>query len=308
MTDRARAHPRTAPATGRRPVDASMTLINEVMRRPLDPGYQEAADRRRAAGNPPLRMTTRAWLAVLAFGLGVVTVTAALDLRAPEPAVAEARELLQDQIAERATVADRFQDELEATQQQVSELQTAAIGGQDPELLARLAADGVAAGAVAVSGPGLRVTVQDSDAVVQRPDRASLDERVQDVDLQIVVNGLWAAGAEAVAINGHRLTAVTAVRSAGSAILVDLIPLSGPYVVDAIGDPNQLATRFARTSAGQHLALLRNTYGISSQIATEDSLELAGSSGTRLWSATAPGEAIPDDVASSGPTDGGDGP
>ena len=36
-----------------------------------------------------------------------------------------------------------------------------------------------------------------------------------------LVNGLWQAGAEAISINGQRLTSTSAIRFAGQAILVD---------------------------------------------------------------------------------------
>ena len=45
-------------------------------------------------------------------------------------------------------------------------------------------------------------------------------------DLQIVVNGLWASGAEAVSVNGQRLTSKAAIRFAGQAILVNYRPLT----------------------------------------------------------------------------------
>lgn len=285
-----------------------MNLLNEVMQRPLDPGYQEATDRRRAAGSRPVGLRRRAWLLVLAIALGMLTATAAADLRAPEPAVAQARALLEKQIEERTAVAEQLQAENDDRSREIAALQAAAIGVQNPALLARLAADGVSSGAAAVSGSGLRITLQDSADAREDPERANPDERVQDVDLQIAVNGLWASGAEAIAINRHRLTAVTAIRSAGSAILVDLVPLSGPYVIEAIGDPAQLATRFARTAAGDHLATLRNTYGVGSRITSQDRLELPGSTATRLWSATAAPATTPAGVASSGPTPEGDTP
>jgi uncharacterized protein YlxW (UPF0749 family) len=68
--------------------------------------------------------------------------------------------------------------------------------------------------------------------------------RVRDADLQDVVNGLWAAGAEAVAVDGQRLTALSAIRSAGESVLVDLRPLSPPYTVEAVGDPAALEVGF----------------------------------------------------------------
>lgn len=296
-----------------------MTLLNEVMRRPLDPGYQQAADRRRAAGDPPVGALRRGWLLALAIVLGLLTATAAVDLRAPQPAVAQARILLDKQIGERTAAAATLLAENQRRSAQIAELQSAAIGTSDPQLLAQLTADGVSSGTLAVAGPGLRITVQDSATAREHPGQGSTDDRVQDVDLQIAVNGLWAAGAEAIAINGHRLTAVTAIRSAGSAILVDLAPLSGPYVVEAIGDPARLTTRFARTAAGQHLTTLRNTYGIASDITSEERLELPGSTEPHLSSASAAGAPTtsptspagansPSAVASSAPTGEGDTP
>ncbi len=71
-----------------------------------------------------------------------------------------------------------------------------------------------------------------------------------DVDLQILANGLWQAGAEAVAINGHRLSSLTAIRSAGDAITVDFRSLTRPYRVEAIGDPRTLPARFVETAGG----------------------------------------------------------
>ncbi len=71
-----------------------------------------------------------------------------------------------------------------------------------------------------------------------------------DIDLQILANGLWQAGAEAVAINGHRLSTLTAIRAAGEAITVDYRSLTRPYRVEAIGDPHTSQQQFVRDHAG----------------------------------------------------------
>ncbi|MBC7549396.1 MAG: hypothetical protein H7269_00580, partial [Cellulomonas sp.] len=114
--------------TAAAPVDASMTLLKEVMLKPLDPGYQEATDRRLAAGDPTVSKRTRAGLFVLAAILGPVTASAAVDLRAPEPAVAQARALLEEQIAERTAVAERPQTENTRNIRDIAGLQAAALG------------------------------------------------------------------------------------------------------------------------------------------------------------------------------------
>ena len=85
------------------------------------------------------------------------------------------------------------------------------------------------------------------DAASGTDDRS---DRVYDLDLQILTNGLWQAGAEAVAINGHRLSALTAIRGAGEAITVDFRSLTRPYRVEAIGDARTLQARFVESSGG----------------------------------------------------------
>src|SRR5690625_7888897 len=73
---------------------------------------------------------------------------------------------------------------------------------------------------------------------------------------------------------------MSAIRSAGDAVLVDFQPLQGPYVVEAIGEPNRLETGMAANQAGQHLQLLSNAYNIGVSTKTSDHLQLASGSDT----------------------------
>lgn len=265
--------------------DASMSLLNEVVRNPLEPEYaQAAAEGRAAAGLGQYRVT----VVVLAALIGVLTTAAVLVLRSPQPSTVEARELLEQEIRERTAEAEELSalnDQLDA---EISELQNQALESQDPDLLAVLAQDELVAGTVPVVGPGLVIVLYDAPA--GEDGERDPESRVQDVDLQIVVNGLWAAGAEAVAINDHRLTAMSAIRSAGEAVLVDLAPLVPPYRVSAVGDARALQTGLARTAAARHLALLNETYGIRSEIAEQERVELPGAAAPllRFAQATAP--------------------
>ena len=87
--------------------------------------------------------------------------------------------------------------------------------------------------------------------------------RVTDGDLQIAVNGLWAAGAEAGSINGQRLSATSAIRTAGSAVLSsDFRPLSPPYEITALGDPEALQAGVEAAESGDYLAELSTRFGI----------------------------------------------
>lgn len=258
-----------------RVVDASMTLLNEVYRRPLDPGYAEAAARRESAG-PSTRRAPRALALVLvAAVLGLAIAAATLALRQPPTAALAARQLLEKQIQQRTDDAAQTQEHITSLSAQIQQLQRDALGTTATELARNVQAESVAAGTMSVTGPGLRVVL--SDAPTTDPDTQDPDDRVQDIDLQVLVNGLWAAGAEAVAVNGQRLTATSAIRSAGDAVLVDMVALSSPYTVDAIGNAGRLQADLARTAAGQHLATLRTTYGIGVDTSSQKHLSLPGS-------------------------------
>ncbi|MBI9115394.1 DUF881 domain-containing protein [Sanguibacter suaedae] len=265
---------------GRRPVDESMTLLNEVMHRPLDPGYAEAAARR-ADGQQPVRgWSTKAWLLALAALLGLVTATATAKLREPEPAALQARQLLEEQIVERRDQVDLAVEENQSLQDSIDELRDATLESTSPETLEVVRRDNLVNGTVAVRGPGMVVTVE--DGVLAEEDPLAY---VQDQDLQTLVNALWAAGAEGISINGQRLTATTAIRSAGAAVLVDLVGLQSPYVVSVVGDPEGMETALARSSAASTLASLANKYGIRTTVARVDDVTLPAGSSDVLFSA-----------------------
>ncbi len=92
--------------------------------------------------------------------------------------------------------------------------------------------------------------------------------------MQRVVNGLWESGAEAVAINGQRLTSLSAIRAAGDAVLVDNKPLVPPYTVLAIGNGQKLSTAFQDSADGQYLHALVENFGIRSSISAEGDVRL----------------------------------
>lgn len=110
---------------------------------------------------------------------------------------------------------------------------------------------GATAGTVALRGPGLRVELAPSDREPETEADATA-YGIYDGDVQLVVNALLAAGAEAVSINGSRLVATTPIRAAGDTIVVNFRPLSPPYEISAIGasrerfEASDIARRFQR--------------------------------------------------------------
>ena len=277
---------RHGPGEQPRSPDASMTLLTEFYRRPLDAGYAEAAARRAAGSEPRRSWRSTAGLVALAVGLGLGATAATLALRQPASSVAAARELLESQIEQRSAEAAAIQDDITTKTDEIASLQEALLGDEGQPVRDQIEADAVEAGVMPVIGRGLRLVL--TDAPSDDPDDVDPALRVQDIDLQIVVNGLWAAGAEAIAVNGQRLTSMTAIRSAGDAVLVDLVALSSPYTVDAVGDAADMQTELARAAAGQHLATLRTNWGIGVQMTSQSKLELPGTGLVTLYSAKVP--------------------
>jgi uncharacterized protein YlxW (UPF0749 family) len=242
-----------------------MDLLLQIIRQPVDPDYAAVA----ARGTAPAR---RPWLlAVVAVLIGVLFAVAALQTTRTAPALqSERRELIQ-RVQDASAEQDQLRSRATALSSDITTLRTAALGGDasSQELQRRISRLEPVVGDVAVRGPGVLVLVDDAPAAAEQQDR------VLDLDLQILANGLWGAGAEAVAINGHRLSTLTAIRSAGDAITVDYRSLTPPYRVEAIGDPRTLPASFAESPAGAWWHDL-------AQLTDAKRLDLAADPGLRL--------------------------
>ncbi|MYZ06520.1 DUF881 domain-containing protein [Streptomyces sp. SID2999] len=271
---------RSSPARPRRP-DASMSLITNVMDHSLDDGYAEAAARRKSLGEGGLPKTLRAKLGLaggLVLAALVVTVGAA-QAHVAAPVVAKERQELIDRIDRETTAADKLESSVDRLREDVGARQRAALrqtGGSQADLVSLLS------GATAVHGPGVKLVVNDAKEASSGGDGTNPREsagfsdtgRVRDRDMQRVVNGLWASGAEAVSINGQRLTALSAIRAAGDAILVDNRPLVPPYTVLAVGDGQKLSTAFQNSADGLYLHALQDNFGIRTAISAEGDVRL----------------------------------
>jgi uncharacterized protein YlxW (UPF0749 family) len=258
-----------------------MSLLTNVMDHSLDDGYAEAAARKKAAGDSGMPKTLRAKLG-LAAGLvlaALIVTVGAAQARVAAPVVAKEREELVDRIDRETEAADKLEDTVDELRADVGARQREALkhsGGSGDADLA-----GILSGAVAVHGPGVKLVVNDAKEAASGGDGNPRETsgfsdtgRVRDRDMQRVVNGLWESGAEAVSINGQRLTALSAIRAAGDAILVDNKPLVPPYTVLAVGDGQRLSTRFQDSADGLYLNALQESYGIRTGISVEDDLRL----------------------------------
>jgi uncharacterized protein YlxW (UPF0749 family) len=283
-----------------------MTLLISMMERPLDPGYAAAAAEREAAGLPPSTGTRTVTVAVSALVAGLLLTLGALALRTPSTSAIKAKANLVSQIESRRAQVDRQEAQLRATQAEVDRLQAQALGQDETSLQTRLAALTLASGAEKVSGPGLVVELDNAPGSDDtsadgnpRTDAGKDEGKVFSKDLQVVVNGLWEAGAEAIAVNGQRLTSRSAIRFAGEAILVNYRPLARPYRISVIGDPEALQVEFAANDGGAYARALQDNYGIRVSIDAAKSLSLPAATSLTVRAAMVP------KPKSSAPTTGG---
>jgi uncharacterized protein YlxW (UPF0749 family) len=96
------------------------------------------------------------------------------------------------------------------------------------------------AGLVGVSGQGVRITLDDSKRVVKEQEDPMLFV-IHEQYIREIFNALWNGGAEAIAVNGQRVTTNTEVFCGGSYIQINGTRQMPPYVIEAIGDTNTLS-------------------------------------------------------------------
>jgi uncharacterized protein YlxW (UPF0749 family) len=253
-----------------------MSILVDLMANAVDEGYAQAAARRGAQAVPStvaLRVPdtpagdpgrTRAALVGAAVALalaGALFATAAVANHRGNAAANRDRRQLVAQVTLQTAATDQLERQVSTLGTQVSDARTTALSLTDrgAGLLAQIKDLEPVDGAVAVEGSGVRVILDDAPASHATGSDGS--GVIVDSDLRAAVNGLFVAGAQAISINGQRLTAQTAIREAGGAILVDYRPLSPPYTIDAIG-PSSLGSTFAAGGTGQLFVTDHQLYGL----------------------------------------------
>ena len=95
------------------------------------------------------------------------------------------------------------------------------------------------AGQTDLEGPGVIVTLTENTNK-NNNDPNIEDFMIHDADLLRLINELFDADAEAISINNERLIATSEIRCAGSTVSVNNRRYAAPFVIKAIGDPNNL--------------------------------------------------------------------
>jgi uncharacterized protein YlxW (UPF0749 family) len=178
-----------------------------------------------------------------------------------------------------AETVKRLEDEQRSLKERITELRaqvTALQRASDANVSAQaVAADldkqRLLAGLVAVRGPGILVALDDSARMIGPAEDAN-NYIIHDYELRDVISLMWLAGAEAISVNGERVTAISSIYCVGSTILVNDTRLSPPYEVRAIGDP---ATLEQAAQNPRNLGKLRvrvKSYGIQFKVTEQKEL------------------------------------
>jgi uncharacterized protein YlxW (UPF0749 family) len=261
---------REAAVAARLPPQATMGLLDYLSTHTLDEDYAFVSERKAARREPPSRRRIGVVGALVLASFAALVATAAVQTSRSAAADEQQRQELVEEVGQARDQLDAERAQLERLGAENDVLEARQLRGDSSArgLVQTIEDLRVLTGAVAVRGPGVRVEADNA------PGATSASNQVLDSDLQKLVNGLWAAGAEAISINGQRLTNLSTIRLAGGAITVNSRSLRRPYVVSAIGDPDTLPARFAESSSGQAWLDLEREVGLQLSITTADTLRL----------------------------------
>ena len=152
-------------------------------------------------------------------------------------------------VASEKQQADAYQRQAATLQEEINAL-TSSVAGADVRAAQALREKALpAAGLGKVSGPGLSISMADAPTSLINSTKLNPNLLViHQQDIQAVVNALWAGGATAITIQGQRVISTTGIKCSGSTVLLGGVPYPEPFVIQAVGDPNQLSGALATNS------------------------------------------------------------
>ena len=280
--------PRSSTPHGETPYSPT-SLLRALTANPYDVEALREDEHPAAEAAPPDTTAMRGLTLVLALVLGFAVAVSVIDLRREASAEDSPRAVLEQEVRETREEAEQLEARQEELEARIADAQGEVLADDDTERSERLESiEGVGPGA-ALAGPGVVLVLEDSAPLPPSPGTTDgTVNRVTDGDVQLAVNGLWAAGAEAVAVNGERLTSTSAIRTAGSAILVDFRPLSPPYRITALGDAQALREGVEAGEGGAYLEEISTRFGIRVSWEQGEELTVPARTAGTLREASAP--------------------
>jgi uncharacterized protein YlxW (UPF0749 family) len=225
--------------------------------------------------HPPVgKKDPKWWIAIVLSFSGLLFGIAVANTQRQQPILEKNREDLRATITKNIEVLNKTSEDLSSINNEIAQIQTNTPGldfhGISQSNESNLQ---VFSGLSSVKGEGIEIVINDA-IKTDSLETADLElARVYDSDVQLLVNALWASGAESVSINKSRLTSTSAIRSAGDAILVNYRPLLPPFVISAIGD-NDLRDRLTKHPDYLDLQFVVKTYGLGFNVSEIKDIEM----------------------------------
>jgi uncharacterized protein YlxW (UPF0749 family) len=242
--------------------------VVSVLRRARD------AQRRRNRSRGPLARTLTT--AVCAFA-GLMIIISAMHAEGTDLRPARNTDLV-SLVQSQSRHNTELTHQVTALRQQVDGL--AARADQESDLTPELSRQSRRVGLTPVSGPAVKVTLDDAPASVAAngidPDLLVVHQQ----DIQAVVNALWSGGAEAMTIQDQRVISTTAVKCVGNTVVLHGIPYSPPYEITAIGDQARLRAALAESEPIQIYQQYVEAYGLVLREKSEPKVTLPGHEGS----------------------------
>ena len=262
--------------------DDSLRLIDDLTNRPMDPMFSDSRlDKRPKSAFRVWSTRVIVFIICIAVGFSGSIIVQILHT--------DPRKEIRSSLAKELTQQTKHLNTLNS---EVSSLRVK-VENQSKKLANTtkddtLTYDEMATGTIPVTGPGIMLTIANPLAANSDTTSGSLPREsssnirvVTDGDLQVFIQILWQAGAEAISINGYRLGVQTSVRTAGQTILVGVNQVQSPYKIQAIGDASALASAVGEKSQRSLYTTLKGA-GIYPQITTSKSITLEAASSSEI--------------------------
>lgn len=259
--------------------DYALRLIDDLTNRPVDPLFMDARLSKQPV-KPWHKWFTRIIVFLICIAIGTVGSQFVRKLHTdPRKAI---RSSLANELVGYTNRFDKLVKDVTVLRNNVDRESQRITTPEEDEVSK---SDDILNGTRAVEGSGVTLTIANpisagtdaNSGSLPRENNGARMRLVTDRDIQMLVSVLWEAGAEAIAVNGHRLGVQTSIRVAGQTILVGVNQTQSPYVIEAIGDTNELIRACNSAKKVRWFASLLNA-GINPQISPSRVIKLNAAS------------------------------
>lgn len=183
---------------------------------------------------------------------------------------------LSDLVEEQLERTEELEQRATSLSSEIDDLTTNLGDGRTQDLQVEIDSLMNEAGLGPIVGPGVTVSLDDADIPDNLPSGQSSDYLVHQQDVDAVINALWAGGAEAMTVMGHRVTMNSVVSCEGPVINVDGSVYSPPYEIAAIGDADAMIDALGDSPQVSTYLTYVVTIGLGWDVQISDELTVPG--------------------------------